>query len=182
MCWLTSAPAVISNCALRCRRSRNSSTRSRLECATAKSGGNRNGPPGRLTHAGIGLRRLPQRAFVPDRAGEPGIARDQFGIVGQHPQADARVRAVDRAADVAGIKQLRPSAGRERARSFRARPPAPRRNVSGRARMQSHALAQCMIARRAGAVARDEMSSSLRPATAGSALRNRAIAAGSRLR
>ena len=52
MCWLTSAPAAISNCALRCRRSRNSSTRSRPECATAKSGGNRSGPPGRLTHDG----------------------------------------------------------------------------------------------------------------------------------
>ena len=108
MRWLTSAPAAISNCALRCRRSRNSGTRNRLECAIATSGGNRSGPPGRLTHDRIGLRRLPQRAFVADRAGEVGIAGDQFGIIGQDPQRDARICAIGRAADIAGIDQLAP--------------------------------------------------------------------------
>jgi hypothetical protein len=54
------------------------------------------------------LNRLLQRAFVADRTGQIRIISGEVGIIGQNPQRHARVRAVDRAADVAGIKQLSP--------------------------------------------------------------------------
>ena len=59
----------------------------------------------------IGLRRLPQRALVADRTGKVGIAGDQFGVISQDSQRDARICAIGRAADIAGIDQLRPMQG-----------------------------------------------------------------------
>ena len=58
---------------------------------------------------GICYRHGFQCVLVANSAGGIGIAGHEVGIFGQHAQGDARIGAIDAAADVAGIDQRQPA-------------------------------------------------------------------------
>ena len=75
----------------------------------ATSGGNRSGPPGRLTHAGSAFVASPQRVFIADRTCEIGVAGCEIGAFGEHPSGNAGIGAIDApSVDVAGIDEPEP--------------------------------------------------------------------------